>query len=367
MEHPLVQYSRFYAGVILYLLSLDYRPGSDRQEVLADYVGMARLVVQVKDYPGTLPDLPMDRSTAAAYYSMVVCQELTGRMRPARVRTFAHRVRALEQLLRHLGTPDGAADIPMWERKINIGLSEVRLSDCQRAFVDHVVGLCAIDDSNVLDASERMTHLCGDPGCGKTEAIIQLALRLAASHAKVLVLCPTGQLVTAYRERLSEDDNDTIVVETIHSGFRIARNADLHTYAPPGRLRRYDAIIIDEASQIEDRVAELFLCGYRELPQKPALVIAADYQQLRQVGHRGQESVMQRLSSRIPTFRLLATIRPTTRSSRASSQSFAPRSRRNPIFGTSSRTGRFMAPCGRLCRGRYTKGFVGNVASRGYA
>ena len=47
VEEPLVQYSRFYAGVILYLLSLDYRAGSDRKEVLADSVGMARLCVSV--------------------------------------------------------------------------------------------------------------------------------------------------------------------------------------------------------------------------------------------------------------------------------------------------------------------------------
>ena len=46
-------------------------------------------------------------------------------------------------------------------------------------------------------------------------------------------------------------------METIHGGLRIARDADVKTYAPPGRLRRYDVIIIDEASQVEDRVAKL--------------------------------------------------------------------------------------------------------------
>ena len=42
------------------------------------------------------------------------------------------------------------------------------------------------------------------------------------------------------RESKGDSDNGDVVVETIHAGFRIARKADLNTYAPPGRLRRYD-------------------------------------------------------------------------------------------------------------------------------
>ena len=57
-------------------MSLDYRPDSDRKEVLADYVGFVRLIVKIENYPGTLPALPMTRSTAAAYYSEQVCQTL---------------------------------------------------------------------------------------------------------------------------------------------------------------------------------------------------------------------------------------------------------------------------------------------------
>ena len=66
---------------------------------------------------------------------------------------------------------------------------------------------------------------------------------------------------------------------------------------------------MDEASQVEDLVAELFLCGYRELPQKPALAISADYQQLREVGHAGRKSVMQRLSEELKGFHLTANYR----------------------------------------------------------
>ncbi len=36
VQKPLIQYTRFFAGVMQYFLSLDYRPESQRLEVLAD-------------------------------------------------------------------------------------------------------------------------------------------------------------------------------------------------------------------------------------------------------------------------------------------------------------------------------------------
>ena len=59
---------------------------------------------------------------------------------------------------------------------------------------------------------------------------------------------------------------------------------DLKTYAPPGRLRRYDLIFIDEASQIGDAIFACIFCAVRELPQKPAVVVGADFQQVAPIG-----------------------------------------------------------------------------------
>ena len=42
-------------------------------------------------------------------------------------------------------------------------------------------------------------------------------------------------------------------METIHSAFKITRAADA-AYIPPGRLRRYDLIIFDGVSQIDELV-----------------------------------------------------------------------------------------------------------------
>ena len=76
----------------------------------------------------------------------------------------------------------------------------------------------------------------------------------------------------AYRGRLPPTDQ--IIVETLHSGFSIARKVDLNTYSPPGRLRRCDLIFIDEASQITDEFFDCLIVGIRELPQKPFIVVA---------------------------------------------------------------------------------------------
>ena len=59
---------------------------------------------------------------------------------------------------------------------------------------------------------------------------------------------------------------------------------DLNTYSPPGILRRYDLIFIDAASQITDDIWEVLFIGIRELPQKPFIVVGADYQQVAPIG-----------------------------------------------------------------------------------
>ena len=41
---------------------------------------------------------------------------------------------------------------------------------------------------------------------------------------RVLILCPTGQLVASYRQRLP--DSDLLRVDTIHAGLRIYREEE---------------------------------------------------------------------------------------------------------------------------------------------
>ena len=62
---PLAKCSRFFAGMLQYLASLDYRPGSDWREVLAEAIYDAsftttfgRRVASAADYPGNCQRFP---------------------------------------------------------------------------------------------------------------------------------------------------------------------------------------------------------------------------------------------------------------------------------------------------------------------
>ena len=99
---------------------------------------------------------------------------------------------------------------------------------------------------------------------------------------KVLLMCPTGTLVHAYRERLPAHPN--ITVETIHSATVMVRDQDqVVMYAPPSRLRQYELFLIDEGSQIDDPVAIRLRMALSELPHRHVLMVAADYRQLQPI------------------------------------------------------------------------------------
>ena len=146
----------------------------------------------------------------------------------------------------------------------------------------------SIDDANELHCTSvfsRYIYVSGEPGSGKSEAIVYAAAEAARRGAHVLIGCPLGVQVSAYRDRLPADDK--IVCETIHSAWRISRKVDAATYNPPSRLRAYDLIFIDEAPQIDDRVWTVLWRAILELPQKPLVVIAGDLAQLEPI-HGGK-------------------------------------------------------------------------------
>jgi len=59
-------------------------------------------------------------------------------------------------------------------------------------------------------------------------------------------------------------------------------------YAPPSRLRRYDLFLIDEASQIDNPVAQRLRIALSELPHRPLVVVAGDYRQLQPIEGGGE-------------------------------------------------------------------------------
>ena len=96
----------------------------------------------------------------------------------------------------------------------------------------------------------------------------------------MLIACPIGPLVAMYRKRIPPKNE--IVVETIHSPFKITRAAD-EIYIPPGRLRNYDLIIFLEMSQQGDHVWSQVRDSLAELMPGPFVVFVCDFQQLQPI------------------------------------------------------------------------------------
>ncbi|CAE7241020.1 pif1, partial [Symbiodinium sp. CCMP2456] len=138
-----------------------------------------------------------------------------------------------------------------------------------------------ISDAASMEESNRILHVCGGPGTGKTEVVIAAARQALDDGCRVLIAGPIGLLVSMYRKRLPATDN--LTMETLHSAFRIVRDEDA-AYSPPGRLRRYDLIIIDEVSQIDGIVWGKLKTALGELAPCPFIVFVGDFQQLQPLG-----------------------------------------------------------------------------------
>ena len=71
-------------------------------------------------------------------------------------------------------------------------------------------------------------------------------------------------------------------METIHASFKVTRDKDKQ-YDPPGRLRHYDLIILDEVSQIDEKVWRCLQTAIIELNPCPFIVFVGDFQQLQPI------------------------------------------------------------------------------------
>ena len=111
---------------------------------------------------------------------------------------------------------------------------------------------------------------------------------------QVLLLGPIGLLVTSHRQQIPPDAD--ITVETVHSSFKITRDADKQ-YIPPGRLRHYDLIIFDEVSQVDAKVWSRLQIAFREMRSLPYIVFVGDFQQLQPV--EGLHQLQRDLEARV--------------------------------------------------------------------
>ena len=198
-----------------------------------------------------------------------------------RIRTFSARIQATALLLR--ATAAGQVNAASWNARCVSSRPQRQWSAQQAQALEAIAAGLACCDANARP-NARLLLLTGGPGTGKTEVVAQAALDAAQDNCKVLIACPTGVLVAAYRERLQGVEGVTI--ETVHASFKITRDADA-VYVPPGRLRHFDLIVFDEMSQLDDAVWQKVQTALAELSPGPFTAFVGDFQQLQPVAGQG--------------------------------------------------------------------------------
>ncbi|CAE7447453.1 unnamed protein product, partial [Symbiodinium sp. CCMP2456] len=158
-----------------------------------------------------------------------------------RINTFKARIHACTLLL--LEVYRGAENPELWSARRVPAAPRRQWSAEQQHVLSHIERGTRVADAAEIHESNRILHVTGGPGTGKTEVVIAATRRALQDGCRVLVAGPIGLLIAMYRQRLPADPN--LTMETVHSAFQIVRNAD-EAYIPPGRLHNYDLIILDE-------------------------------------------------------------------------------------------------------------------------
>ena len=114
----------------------------------------------------------------------------------------------------------------------------------------------SLDDEEQKRQHQRCLFVSGGPGSDKSAVLLELAVRSAKAGLRVLIVCPTGQLVHSFNCQLPEMDGiENVQVDTIHAilGYKRPGPDGKVVWAPPSALRRIDLILVDEASQYDNK------------------------------------------------------------------------------------------------------------------
>ena len=123
---------------------------------------------------------------------------------------------------------------------------DLKWSPEQQEAIDLVKKGVSYEDEEERCNSHRWLYIDGPPGSGKSAVLLFLAI-WACPQINVLIVCPTGMLVHAYKSKLPDRDGiENIRVDTIQGVLNYKRaGADSKvTWAPPSAMRRIDLILI---------------------------------------------------------------------------------------------------------------------------
>ena len=144
----------------------------------------------------------------------------------------------------------------------------------------------SLDDEEQKRQHQRCLFVSGGPGSGKSAVLLEMAVRSSKGGLRVLIVCPTGQLVHSFKSQLPDVEGiENVQVDTIHGvlGYKRKGADEKVQWAPPSALRRIDVILVDEASQYDNLEWKRFAQAVSEQPHLPYVVAVADFQQLQPV------------------------------------------------------------------------------------
>ena len=247
-------------------------------------------IIQLSSYVAGGPVFPSDRA-AFDYMLAVAKRDLQYRgFRDDRLSSFAYKQEAnylLYVRVRDCGDEVEYAYLRQcWDTLNRPKHRDLVWSVKQQEALDKVDKGISYGDEDEKRQSSRHLYLSGAPGSGKSALILEAAIRAAKKGIKVLIVCPTGQLVHSFKAALPEFDGvENISIDTIHGvlGYKRPGKDQLVQWAPPSALRRIDLILADEGSQYDDREWTRFFQSIQEQPHSPFMVVVADFQQLQPV------------------------------------------------------------------------------------
>ena len=277
------RYVRCLLGFLKYLASLVFCEDGTIRFGSGDYYASAKSFLAALPVYSPGP-IFASRPDALRYIEHLACLDMTYRsLKHDRIQSALLRIRASYYLATGVSAP---SDRDLWNKAASGTIREVTFSEDQKAGMTFFQTAMEVGNAEDHDTSTRRCYIVGKPGSGKTELFIQYCAYAIANRLRVLILCPTGQLVAAYRQRPPE--TESVRVDTIHSGLHIYREDEaLVEHIPPSTLRLYDCTLIDECSQLDNDVAWKLKIAIAELPQNPLVAVAADFQQLQSIKNGG--------------------------------------------------------------------------------
>ena len=253
-----------------------------------------------------------DDKTAFKYLVTIASRDLQYRgFRDERVHCFQYKQEAnflLYQLVRNCQDKHEYEMLRQsWDTVHRPSQSHLQWGAKQQEALDKVRSGYNHDDEEIKRDSWRFLYIDGKPGSGKSAVLLESAVR-ACQDVKVLIICPTGVLVHAFKSTLPDVEGvERISVDTIHGVLNYKRpgSDSKVAWSPPSALRQFDLILMDEGSQYADQEWDrLFRC-IKEQPHMPFLVVVADFQQIQPIKPKDadptEEAMIKKFCKKMPT------------------------------------------------------------------